>query len=159
VIFPCYKNFFSTHSNLHVPLWDCTTVNSLTRKTFEDLFNKYGVDIILEAHEHSYERLWPVFNETVTQFNYSNPLAPVHLISGVAGCNEDVGFCINPIFRSHGPWSAFRSSGLTSYGYARMNVYNSTHVYWEELRALEHDEIMDSIWIVQETHGPFAEIN
>ena len=28
----------------------------------EDLLYKYGVDIHLEAHEHSYERLWPVYN-------------------------------------------------------------------------------------------------
>jgi hypothetical protein len=30
-----------------------------------ELFYKYGVDVIIEAHEHSYERLWPVYNETV----------------------------------------------------------------------------------------------
>lgn len=58
--------------------------------------------MILEAHEHSYERLWPVYNEQVTAHNYSNPKAPVHLISGTAGCNEDLGECFNPILGAKG---------------------------------------------------------
>ena len=28
----------------------------------EDLLYKYGVDVHLQAHEHSYERMWPVYN-------------------------------------------------------------------------------------------------
>jgi len=33
--------------------------------SMEDLLYKYGVDVHLEAHEHSYERMWPVYNLTV----------------------------------------------------------------------------------------------
>jgi hypothetical protein len=61
------------------------------------LFHKYGVDLVFEAHEHSYERLWPAYNNTLVQTNYSNPAAMVHIISGAAGCNEDNGACLNPI--------------------------------------------------------------
>jgi len=137
---------------------DCTLYLGQTRKTFEDLFYRYGVDIILEGHEHSYERLWPVYNTTVTQYNYSNPLAPVHLITGVAGCNENDGFCINAIYKPFGPWSAFRSSGLKSYGYGKLEVHNETHIYFEEVLALDNDAILDSIWINQENHGPYPQI-
>ena len=33
----------------------------------EDLLYKYGVDMHLQAHVHSYERTWPVYNNTVTK--------------------------------------------------------------------------------------------
>lgn len=68
----------------------------------EDLFYKYGVDVILEAHEHDYERLWPVYNEHVTAKSYVNPKAPVHLISGTVGCNEAMGECFNPTLGPRG---------------------------------------------------------
>ena len=63
--------------------------------SLEAVFYKYGVDFIIQGHEHSYERLYPVFNQTVTQLNYVNPKAPVHIISGQAGCNEDFGVCVD----------------------------------------------------------------
>lgn len=44
--------------------------------------------MILQAHEHSYERLYPLFNGVVERFNYTNPRAPVHVISGAAGSLE-----------------------------------------------------------------------
>ena len=70
---------------------DCTKFDDRVRagfpfvKTFglEGLFYKYGVDLELWAHEHSYERLWPIYNYQV--FNgseeepYTNPGAPVHI--------------------------------------------------------------------------------
>jgi len=134
---------------------DCTKTNSPVRRALEGLFYKYGVDIIIEAHEHSYERLWPVYNEVVTQYDYINPKAPVHIITGVAGCNEDLGECINAITKPQGPWSAFRASGRAIYGYARMQIFNATHIYWEELEATKNDAILDSVWIVQNNHGPY----
>lgn len=64
------------------------------------------MDVILEAHEHSYERLWPVYNETVTARNYVNPAAPVHLVSGTAGCKEGV----DPMIGPKGPTHAMRTT-------------------------------------------------
>ncbi len=31
----------------------------------EEVFYKYGVDLELWAHEHNYQRMWPVYNRTV----------------------------------------------------------------------------------------------
>lgn len=44
------------------------------------------------AHEHSYERLWPIYNNTVLNGSieepYTNPKGPVHIVTGSAGCKE-----------------------------------------------------------------------
>lgn len=56
----------------------------------EDLFYAMGVDLVIEAHEHSYERLWPVYHSDVIQHSYLHPRAPVHIISGAGGNSEGV---------------------------------------------------------------------
>ena len=47
-----------------------------------------GVDIELWAHEHEYQRMWPVYNRTVYNGSdsepYVDPKAPVHVITGSA---------------------------------------------------------------------------
>lgn len=62
----------------------------------EDLFQAQGVDLVLQAHEHSYERLWPVYDYQVMAKNYLDPRAPVHVISGAAGCGENVDYMGEP---------------------------------------------------------------
>ncbi|KAM6969592.1 acid phosphatase type 7 [Tautogolabrus adspersus] len=139
---------------------DCTTFDSYVRlgrndtkpaaPGLEDLFYRYGVDVELWAHEHTYERLWPVYGDKV--FNgskeqpYVNPKAPVHIITGSAGCRERTDrFNPNPK-----EWSAFRS---TDYGYTRMQVVNSTHLYLEQVSDDQYGKVIDSIWVVKEKHG------
>ena len=46
-------------------------INATTRAfSMEDLFYKYGVDLQFYAHEHSYERMWPVYKEKVWPQQY-----------------------------------------------------------------------------------------
>ncbi|XP_039597997.1 acid phosphatase type 7 isoform X2 [Polypterus senegalus] len=142
---------------------DCTLFESYVRlgrndtkppaPGLEELFYLYGVDLELWAHEHSYERLWPVYGFQV--FNgskeqpYVNPKAPVHIITGSAGCREEHdGFVPKPR-----EWSAFRS---TDYGYTRMQVLNSTHLYIEQVSDDQSGRVIDSVWIVKEQHGVAA---
>ncbi|TSO67483.1 Acid phosphatase type 7 [Bagarius yarrelli] len=115
---------------------DCTKFESYVRHGrsdtkppapgLEDLFYQHE----LWAHEHTYERLWPVYNYKVYNGSvdkpYVNPKAPVHIITGSAGCREKHdGFIPKPR-----DWSAFRS---TDYGYTRMHLINSTHIYLEQV--------------------------
>ncbi|XP_065188740.1 acid phosphatase type 7-like [Sycon ciliatum] len=133
---------------------DCATPKSKVRAGLEATFYKYGVDFIVEGHEHSYERLYPVFNETVTQKNYIDPKAPVHIISGQAGCNEAGGLCVNPILGKKGDWSAFRSWLPGQYGYGRLKFLNATHAQWSQM----YDIVKlteDTVIIEQQDHGPF----
>ncbi|VDN55988.1 unnamed protein product [Dracunculus medinensis] len=134
---------------------DCTKYESLVRVGLpgmhnyglEKLFYTYGIDLEIWAHEHSYERMWPLYNRTIyngTRGPYINPPAPVHVISGSAGCKENT----DPFVEHPSPWSAFRSS---NYGFSRMHIFNATHLYFEQIA----DEIEDSFWLIKEVHGPY----
>lgn len=43
------------------------------RYAMEELLDKYGVDLAIWAHEHCYERLWPMYNFTVLNGSDSEP--------------------------------------------------------------------------------------
>ena len=58
------------------------------------------MDIALWAHEHEYQRMWPVYNRTVyngtTSSNpYEDPGATVHLITGSAVSHPKVHVVMN----------------------------------------------------------------
>jgi len=128
---------------------DCTEFNDLWKADLETLFYKYGVDLIFEGHEHSYERLWPVFNGTVYNGSlnapYTDARAPIHLVSGSAGCDED----LDTFGGSLGPWSAVR---ISKYGYGHLTVYNGSHVHWEQLGT--SFQVYDEIWVVKDSATP-----
>ncbi|XP_033888029.3 acid phosphatase type 7-like [Acipenser ruthenus] len=142
---------------------DCTKFESYVRvgrndtmpvaPGLEKLFYDYGVDLELWAHEHTYERLWPVYGFQVfngsMEHPYVNPRAPVHIITGSAGCREKHdGFIPAPR-----DWSAFRS---TDYGYTRMQILNSTHLYLEQVSDDQNGRVIDNMWLVKEQHGTAA---
>lgn len=120
----------------------------------EDIFYENGVDLEIWAHEHTYERLWPVYNHTV--FNgsyehpYTNPKAPVHIISGSAGCRENTDLFVKDV----PDWSAFRS---TDYGYTRMQIFNKTHLYLEQVSDNKDGEVIDTTWLIKDKHGRYDE--
>ncbi|XP_039366511.1 acid phosphatase type 7-like [Mauremys reevesii] len=144
----------------NIDLDDCTEHESITRRGLpqhqyglEDLFYKYGVDLELWAHEHSYERLWPVYNYKVyngsAESPYTNPRAPVHIITGSAGCRERLTpFVLNPR-----EWSAVR---IEDYGYTRLQILNRSHIWLEQVSDDQDGKVVDGIWLIKELHGPKA---
>lgn len=139
---------------------DCTSHESLVRvgvpalgiKGLEDLFYEMGVDLAIWAHEHSYERLWPVYNMEVKNGSYDKPYTDpsgiTHIITGSAGCSERVEY-----FEKNPPsWSAFRSS---DYGYTRMKFLNKTHLYAEQVSDDKGGQIIDSFTLIKNQHGPY----
>uniref|UniRef100_A0A915DB86 Purple acid phosphatase n=1 Tax=Ditylenchus dipsaci TaxID=166011 RepID=A0A915DB86_9BILA len=133
---------------------DCEKYNTIIRTglpvvhafALEKLFYEYGVDLELWAHEHTFERMYALYNRTV--FNgtqqgspYVDPPAPVHIVTGSAGCQENT-----DTFVEHpGPWSAFRSS---NYGFSRMQIFNNTHLYFEQTLAV-NATVEDSFWLIK----------
>ena len=136
---------------------DCTKVNSTMRRgllgsdahdglfALEPLFKKYNVDIAFWAHEHTYERFWPMYEGVVVNSTndssdpYHNPAATVHIVAGASGGRE-----------GH---DKFEKGGRTGsavqdirYGYGRLRIENATHLYWEEIEDSTGAAI-DSFWI------------
>lgn len=130
-----------------------TGLSSAKLFPLEELFYKHGVDVEFWAHEHSYERLLPVYNHKVyngsTDKPYTNPRAPVHITTGSAGCK----YCHDKFQRDYGPWTAFRT---LDYGYTRVQVFNSSHLYLEQVSIDQDYQVIDKVWIIKDKHGPEA---
>ena len=122
---------------------------------------RYGVDVVLTAHEHSVEFTWPVVDGAATSADYNSPRAPVHITAGVAGCNETDGECLNPMGPAAGNWSRVRLAGdPQQYGYSRFWAENATSFHLEQVQVLA-DPSGPKLWehavdIYQSAHGPFA---
>ncbi|XP_037810583.1 acid phosphatase type 7 isoform X3 [Lucilia sericata] len=139
---------------------DCTHSQTLTRVGWpfvhmfglEELFYRYGVDVEIWAHEHSYERLWPIYDYKVLNGSYKepyrNPKAPVHIVTGSAGCKEGR----EPFLSNIPEWSAFHSQ---DYGYTRLKAYNRSHLYFEQVSDDKNGAIIDSFWIIKDQHGSY----
>lgn len=113
----------------------------------EDLFYKYSVDVEIFGHEHFYTRLLPLYNFKVyngsTEAPYTNARAPIHLITGSAGCKEQ-----RERFSDKIPeWNAFHSQ---DYGYTRLKAHNGTHLHFEQVSDDKDGQIIDSFWIIKD---------
>jgi predicted MPP superfamily phosphohydrolase len=91
--------------NMHIPMYTspntcaertCAGDKSL-RDTYHTLFDKYGVDLVLEGHVHNYQRSYPIkYNQqdpskplitSSSKNNYNNPAGEIYAIVGTGGVN------------------------------------------------------------------------
>jgi hypothetical protein len=71
--------------------------NENLRETYPPLFQKYGVDLVITAHNHNYQRSYPLaYNiehsrapivKDVNASHYNSPGAPIYVVVGTAGNN------------------------------------------------------------------------
>lgn len=134
-----------------------------SRKDYEPLFQKYGVDLFACGHEHNYESQFPTLNLQPTQTDFINPRATTYVVDGAGGAPT------LDLFGAPGPFTRKQDS---SWGWSRVTVQNSTHLLWERV-ANDHcrdqcqqatcpdcgvvaGTVTDSWVLVQEAHGPWA---
>jgi len=136
---------------------DCTKRDSIMRTGYknkmyplEKLFFENGVDLQFYAHEHDYERLYPIFNYTFEKVEdptlYSDPKYPVHVISGSAGCRE----IHDPFSIPEPAWSYFRSN---NYGYTLLTVEDKLRLKIQQY-SIEQARYIDEFEIVKSTVYP-----
>ena len=101
------------------------------QKGLEDLLYKYGVDLALWGHYHSYERTCRVYN------NKCNPKGTMHVVIGSAGVDTD----------STSQYDVEWSEHLEmNYGYGRVTVSNKSALLWEFVRNVDAT-VADSVWM------------
>jgi len=128
-------------AGFHTP-WYCSNVRhndsgDSMRQSYEDIFYKYGVDLVLMGHVHAYERTTPMYNWAVD----SN--GPVYIVNGVGGSEEG----LYDVWEDPSPkWSVHRGA---VWGFGVMEVHNSTHMYWQHIAA-DGLAVNDSAWIVRD---------
>ncbi|TMW66925.1 hypothetical protein Poli38472_012041 [Pythium oligandrum] len=90
------------------------------QSAFEELFLKYNVDIVISGHRHRYERQMPIARNAAKtdgvssdKKTYTNPKAPVYLVSGGAGNIE-----ANELNNNKASWHVVQSKD-----YGIMNVH------------------------------------
>jgi hypothetical protein len=113
----------------HRPLYcsgtssDCISMAADLREAIEDIVYKYQVNMVLSAHRHNYERLYPVY-QGVPEKTYDKPRAPVHIINGCGGNRE--GFAhVSP------PFLPATVTYHENWGYGMITVYNDTVLEYE----------------------------
>lgn len=142
---------FMTHHSFYcsVKKKECYKQAQVLKKDLEDIFYKFGVDLVLQGHVHNYERDQAMYKETIEDVLsldsrvYVNPKAPVYVVNGNAGNYHEH----NDPFPEVLP--EFYVFGSQDYGYGRLKVHNQSHLYYEQFSSETSGEI-DYFWIMKE---------
>uniref|UniRef100_A0A834R677 Purple acid phosphatase n=1 Tax=Sarcoptes scabiei TaxID=52283 RepID=A0A834R677_SARSC len=114
---------------------------------FRELLYKYGVDLAIWGHDHIYTRFWPTFDEEIYKGSekepYRNPKAPVHIISGSAGCREFV----TPVCPKPNKFTAYASS---DYGFMGIHFINHTHIHMEQFSINRKGQVIDEFYLIKD---------
>lgn len=81
---------------------------------------------------------------------YRNPGAPVHIITGSAGCKEGREPYNGPIPE----YSAFHSR---DYGYTVLNAHNATHLEFRQISDDKAGEVIDHFFVIKDKHGAYGD--
>jgi Calcineurin-like phosphoesterase/Iron/zinc purple acid phosphatase-like protein C len=97
------------------------------RNTYHPLFEKYGVDLVIQAHSHNYQRTYPInfnHNDSLNPFimeknttYYHNPKGQIYTIVGTAGSPDVQNFT--------GPAAPFTAVQFNAFGFLNINVLHN----------------------------------
>jgi hypothetical protein len=118
----------------------------VVRKELEPLMLKYGVDVFFAGHEHNYDVSYPVAFGEPTQKNYTNPSAPVHIVTGAGGAPALDHFGLP------GPYTRIQKM---AWGYGKVVAFNATTLQYTHVLNADNS-VFDVMVIEQKAHGSFA---
>lgn len=118
-----------------------TPSKQLALDDFEPLLAEFAVDVYFAGHNHNYETTYPVYNgSTVGKKSYTEPAAPIHILSGSAGPPEW------DLFGAGAEWT--REPRIIANTYSRMTLHNASYATFEQV-ANDNSTVLDSFTIVQ----------
>mmetsp|Transcript_32677 Transcript_32677/g.56807 ORF Transcript_32677/g.56807 Transcript_32677/m.56807 type:complete len:407 (+) Transcript_32677:139-1359(+) len=127
----------------------CQTQPVAMRKLLENMLYENGVDLYINGHVHNYQRTTAVYNNTPIETPsdvekaYLNPDATIYITTGGPGNDEG----LDPLTPNATlTWYVTGTDELT---YSVMNVYNSTHLFWEQWFT-QVDALADSFWVIKQ---------
>lgn len=126
----------------HRPIYDGQAIAGEMQTAFEELFNKYEVDLYVSGHVHSYARSFPVFQSNHSE-GYVDAGKPTYIVIGGAGCDEMI---ISKAPKAPAPWTAFQDT--QHYGTGILAVPNRTHLHWSYVDSVDL-KVLDEIWVVK----------
>ena len=126
----CY-NFYETYT-----VWD-------------ELFQKYGVDLYLAGHVHSYERMKPIYKNQSQHYDESTDAAGVQILSHVSSPIYIVeGGAGNDYYMPSEPIPTLNYSIMTdiNVGFSSLTIVNETSLYWKRVKSSD-GSIIDQFYL------------
>jgi glucose/arabinose dehydrogenase/predicted phosphodiesterase len=109
------------------PVFPGSASNTDVRDIYHPLFDKYGVDLVIQGHIHAYQRSYPIkynatdsFNPIITDNNtenYIDPNGEIFTTVGTGGSTE--------IHYLQGPPRPYMAAHLNAFGFLNINVLNN----------------------------------
>jgi len=129
-----HRPFYCSNSND-----DCSVMATVLRDALEDVFFKYRVNVVLEAHKHDYERMWPTYKGIPT-LSYNDPQVPVYILNGAGGNREGL--------ETVDKFQSYSAKFVSKWGYGLITVYNETVMDYDFYDA-ETGEVLDHVTITR----------
>lgn len=107
------------------------------QKAFEKVFMTHKVDIAVFGHVHNYERMHPIYNNTIDPNGLNNPAAPWYIVNGAAGHYDGIDTLVQPVPN----YLAYGQD--TAYGWSRFTIHNETHITHDFI-ASKNDTVLDT---------------
>ncbi len=99
--------------------------NNISREIYHPLFDEYGVDLILQGHNHNYQRSYPLKYNSVNSSNpvittaekskYNDPIGAIFVIVGTGG---------QSLYHLDGRYSFIVMQDTLTYGFLNIDMVN-----------------------------------